>query len=160
MSLRFGFMLPLLSAIGLSACTVSTPFRGPGVETAELPDGQAGDKVFVAMTHAVLKDDPALRDLFFDHVETVERSLAANPGFIGFSKRMRLFGNDAWTMTVWSDEKSLEAFVRNRPHRRAMIKADEAVESSRFARFEMAAGEIPPTWDEALARLELQNSGY
>lgn len=139
---------------GASACTIATPYRGG--ETSE----DTGDTVFVSVTHAVVKEDRASRRLFFDYVENVEKTLPASPGFVGFTKRMVLFGNEAWTMTVWKDESSLERFMRSDAHQSAIRNAFVALESARFARVEMAADEAPLSWEQALAALESESRTY
>ena len=151
---RIPLLLALFSAVGLSACNVSTPFLESGKPTA------AGDTVFVGLTHAVLEDDRQSRSLFFDYVQEVEDSLSANPGYLGFSKRVALFGDDAWTMSIWSDEASMDAFVQGDTHQRAIRKAFRAVESARFARLEINAKDAPPTWEEALQILESDGRSY
>jgi heme-degrading monooxygenase HmoA len=146
--------LPLVSAIGLSACSVSTPFEGPGEAVA------TGQTVYVGLTYAVLQSGQEPRSLFFDYVEQVEESLPRNPGFLGFSKRVKLFGNEAWTMTVWNSEESLDAFVRSETHLRAIRNAFGALESSRFARVEVSAEAAPLSWSEALRVLESEGRSY
>lgn len=154
MSLRTWCAALATLAFGASACTISTPYRG-----AETSD-ETGDTVFVSVTHAVIKEDRASRRLFFDYVADVEESLPASPGYVGFSKRMVLFGNEAWTMTVWKDEASLKRFVRSEAHQNAIRNAFVALESARFARVEMAANEAPLSWEQALAELEVEARTY
>lgn len=154
MQRRTPFLFSLISAIGLSACSVSTPFQGQ-VFT------EANEKtVYVGITHATLRNDLQSRSLFFDYVKEVEDSLPQNPGFLGFSKRLALFGNDAWTMSVWDDQTSMEAFVRSEPHQRAIRNAMASLTSARFARIEIEAAEAPLTWDEALKVLESDSRSY
>ncbi|MEO1118461.1 MAG: hypothetical protein AAFX75_11340 [Pseudomonadota bacterium] len=153
-SLRAWCAAVLTLAFGASACTISTPYR-----TAASSD-ERGDTVFVSVTHAVVKENRASRRLFFEYVENVEESLPASPGYVGFSKRMVLFGNDAWTMTVWKDEASLERFVRSDAHQIAIRNAFVALESARFARVEMAADDAPLSWEQALAALESEARTY
>lgn len=140
--------------LGASACTISTPYRSAA------PSDERGDTVFVSVTHAVVKEHRASRRLFFDYVAIVEESLPTSPGYVGFSKRMVLFGNDAWTMTVWQDEASLERFVRSEAHQNAIRNAFVALESARFARVEIAADDAPLSWEQALAALESEARTY
>ena len=151
---RIPFLAPLVFAIGLSGCNLSTPFRGP---EAAAP---AGPTVYVGLTHAVIRAGRPARELFFDYVEQVEQSLPHNPGFLGFSKRVALFGDDAWTMSVWSDEPSMDAFVRSDAHQRAIRNAVAALQSARFARLEVKAGAAPLAWSEALKILESDGRSY
>lgn len=135
-----------LSALLIGACTMATPFRGPGPASAE-------GVVTLAVTRATLGDDPALRARFWENVARVEASLAAQPGFLGFSKRTEILGDTAWTLTAWADRASLDAFVQGPAHRTAMREANAGLAGSRFVRYEAPAADWPPRWDEALARL-------
>jgi heme-degrading monooxygenase HmoA len=133
----------------LPACTFATGFRfAPGVEPTGAP---AEHEVVVALTHAVLKgtDDA----LFFDQIERVVAGLAQQPGYVGHSLRSSGRG-EAWTMTVWTDEDALDAFVGSRLHREAITAALVAVDKARFHRYRVPMRSLPPDWSMALAQLE------
>jgi heme-degrading monooxygenase HmoA len=135
----------------LGGCTIATPFRGPAADGAKAHGGQ--DRVLVALTHAVLYPDDDLRASFWHHVEQIEVTLPSQPGFLGYSKRAELFGDQAWTMTVWQDAASLRAFVRSPAHRKAMRSGYDALRSARFAQIEIARQAIPLSWKDALELL-------
>ena len=147
-------VLALLAVLGLSACNISTPFRTSG-EPVD-PD----QVVVVAITHAVIKEDAHARARFFDHVATVEESLPANEGFIGFSKRRRVLGNEAWTMTVWTDEDSLNAFMHSPAHLAAIRTTGEVLEAAHFGRVSVRADALPLTWEQGLEILQNSRRGY
>jgi heme-degrading monooxygenase HmoA len=147
----WGRLSILLFGFALGGCTVATPFRGPATDGASA--GRGHDRVIVAMTHAVLGPDDDLRASFWHHVAQVEATLPAQPGFLGHSKRVELFGDQAWTMTVWRDAASLRAFVRSPAHRKAIRGGYDAVTSARFAQVEMKREAIPLSWEEALELL-------
>jgi hypothetical protein len=139
----------------LSGCALATPFRTPpGAE------GALGDQAIAVVTHAVLVDDPGLRRLFWRHTEAVDAALPAQPGYLGHSKRTTLGGGEAWTLTVWSDRRTLEAFVETTVHVTAINEAMKALVRARFARFPVAADEVPPSWRRALAALEERGRTY
>ena len=154
--LKLGIAASALALLG--GCAISTSFQGPGYDrasgTVTLP-GQ--DTVVVALTHAVLGNS---RRNFDRGVERVVDSLEQQPGLIGYSLRRQLFGNEAWTLTVWRDEASLEAFVRSRPHREAVRSAAGELTSAAFRRVELPAAEIPIDWDTALEYLATSQRGY
>jgi len=149
-----------LAALLLGGCVVSTPFVGPGYDPASQRADGGKAQVVLSLTQAVLKDDSEARDLFRDYVEVVEASLPERHGFIGFSKRTELFGSNAWTMTVWSDAASLEAFVDSTPHRAAMQAAMGALVDARFARVNIDRRELPVSWERALELLENNGRHY
>jgi heme-degrading monooxygenase HmoA len=142
-----------LIAACLPSCRVAMPFSGPGYSRSEgvtLPG--AGETVVVAVTHAVV--DNSKRGPFDEGTRRVDESLSSLDGFIGRSLRIHLFGNEAWTMTVWRDEESLDAFVASTTHRRAIRDGMPALKSARFLRFRIPTREVPPSWGDVLKRLD------
>ncbi|MCY2959019.1 MAG: antibiotic biosynthesis monooxygenase [Planctomycetota bacterium] len=139
-------------ALALAACSVKTPFRGPGFEPERgvtLPD--AGDEVVVQITHARL--DRALRSAFDEQTRRVVEDLPKHPGLIGFSVRRELLGDDVWTLSVWRDEPALEDFIRSTTHRRARSEGSSATLESNFRRVPWPTRLVPPSWDQALELL-------
>ena len=157
MKLWIPVIVLLASLVG---CTLATPFRGPGYDRGKGIVLDGVETVYVGLTLAVLKNDRKLQSVFWSNVRKVEASLYQRKGFIGYSKRTRLLGNRAWTMTVWTDEASLEDFVQSDVHQRAIRESMGALESAAFARIEIKPEEIPISWDRAIALLEKQNEGY
>ncbi len=148
----------VLTAFILSGCVISMPFNGPGYESGAGMTLTDGDEVHVAVTYARLKQDQDLRSLFWSYVEKVEGSLEQQKGFIGYSLRKRLFGDEAWTMTVWANEDSLNDFVYGTEHREAMRNAIVSLDTVRTGRFVVNKDQIPLSWDKALALLDEQHS--
>ena len=146
----------VMPAFVLSGCVVSTPFKGPGYEPGKGVTLADVDTVQVAITHAVLNKDKILRSRFWAHLDNVEITLEDRNGFIGYSKRTKLFGNEAWTMSAWADEESLNAFVHNGAHLAAMQQAMIVLEKVRTTRVSLNKDQIPLSWDKALALLETQ----
>ncbi|MDJ0942566.1 MAG: antibiotic biosynthesis monooxygenase [Kiloniellales bacterium] len=153
---RFAVTLALLSVFGLGGCAISTPFQGPGYDRRDGVTVDGEGRLVVAVTKAVLRDDGARRATFWDYVFEVEASLPERPGFVGYSLRRELLGKQAWTMTVWTDEASLAAFVESDIHQAAIREALGALACARFARLEVARDEVPVAWDRALALFEAQ----
>ena len=142
----------------LGGCTISTPFQGPGydrsVGVTEIDDRQT---VVVALTHAVVGDS---RRNFDRGVEGVVDSLESQPGLIGYSLRRELLGNEAWTLTVWRDEASLDAFVRSPAHRQAIQNGMGDITTASFRRIELPAAKIPIDWESALEYLAAPQKTY
>jgi heme-degrading monooxygenase HmoA len=135
--------------LALPACTFATGFRfAPGVERS----GAAADReVVVALTHAVLTGVDDAR--FFAQIERVVAGLDRYPGYVGHS--LRSSGRrEAWTMTVWTDEEALDAFVGSRLHREAITASLVAVDKARFHRYVVPMRSLPPDWSTALTGLE------
>lgn len=142
-------------ALGLSGCAVSTPFQ-----KAEPQSPPSSDAVIVAITEATLGDDAAQRRAFWANVERVDASLPTRDGFLGVSKRTELFGDRVWTMTVWEDEASLDAFVRSDVHQTAIAEAYGGLDGARFVRFEVTLGAVPVAWSDAIERLTTSGRRY
>ncbi|MEL6281892.1 MAG: hypothetical protein AAFQ73_03955 [Pseudomonadota bacterium] len=143
-------------AIGVSGCAIATPF-----EFAEdAPAPTSSSRVVVVITEAQLGDDSVQRRIFWRHVTHVEASLKSNARFLGFAKRLELFGDRAWTMTAWADTESLDAFVRSDAHQTAIAEAYGGLKGARFARVEMARSELPPDWSRMLELLDETGRSY
>jgi len=108
--------------------------------------------VVVALTHAVV--DPAKRKPFDVHTANVVRSMDSHEGLVGFSVRKQLFGNEAWTMTVWRDAAALEAFTRSPVHVAAIRAGAPALVEARFHTLTWPDAKKPPSWRQAKRILE------
>ncbi len=155
-----GLLAVLFGAVASSGCEIATPFRGPGYDAKTGVRNEHARTLLVAVTKAELHDERSLRTRFWNHVDKVEKSLEGRPGFIGFSKRQELFGDQAWTMTVWTDEASLDAFVGSSDHQAAMAEASYLLKSARFVRFQIDRSEVPVPWASALERLAASTRQY
>lgn len=136
----------IASLLGMISCEVGTPFRGPGVAaTAGQRSADGGAEVAVALTHA--KVDWFKRGAFDDYTMRVVNTIEQNDGLIGYSVRRQLLGVEVWTMTVWRDEASLDAFVNSPMHREAIRKGMPAVVEAQFHRMRWPISDLPPSWD-------------
>ncbi|MDJ0833645.1 MAG: hypothetical protein QNJ69_09010 [Gammaproteobacteria bacterium] len=146
-----------LGSILLSGCAMSTPSNQPNQQVDDIVMDR---NYHVVVTHAIMNNDSDDRELFWNHVEAVEASLASSPGIVNFSKRVKLFSNEAWTLTVWEDEDAIDAFRSNASHGRAIAAADQVLIDARFARFMVRGEELPVSWDLAINQLERQHRSY
>lgn len=148
-----------IAVFAAAGCTLESPLRGPGLQgrTSTLAP-TAGPRVVVALTHAVL--DNAQRHPFNAQVRQVLRGIEGQPGLLAYSVRMRPFGNEVWTMTVWEDDAARTRFVGSDLHRSAMTAGLPAVRSARFRHVEVAAADIPLGWDRALHLLDEDSRTY
>ena len=138
----------------LAGCTFATPYRH-----LQAPDRSATQRTaIVVLTHVVVDNDK--RAPFDEHTRRVIDSLADQPGMLGYSVRRQIFGNEAWTMTVWRDENSRARFVASTVHRSAIAASMPALKSVRTKRLELPLKEIPMEWARALQLLEQPSSTY
>ncbi len=136
----------LMAALfGLFACEVSTPYR----RTVLAPESA---EVVVGLTSATL--DRGKRGGFDRYTRQVVDAIEDSPGLLGFSVRRELLGDKVWTMSVWSSEAHLDAFVRSPMHQAAIRNGMPAVLRAQFHRVRRAANLPPLTWAEVKAMLE------
>lgn len=150
-SARASSLRTLLLAVGLSAlagsCALSTPFPRIDMTTAGTPD----DAVVLVLTHIVVAGDR--RDEFDRQTRRVIDSMASRPGLIGYSARRELFGNEAWTMSVWAREADRARFVRSAVHQEAIAQSRSAIVTVRLKRLIVARKDVPRDWAGALELL-------
>lgn len=151
------WLLPVLGLLVLGGCKLATPFRGPAASAASHAPGETA---VVALTHVTLGDDTDKNSVFWDHTGRVIDALPGQPGYLGHSVRRELFGNQAWTMTVWRDESSLRAFVQSEVHQTAIRNGFAAVAGARFANVALSRAEIPVSWTGAERILIERGRGY
>lgn len=147
--------LRCLAPVGLLAlggCAIGMPYR-----TVSAPP-DPGAPVVVALTWATV--DPQRRASFDRYTARLLDILPQQPGLLGYSVRREVFGNEAWTMTVWSSDEARRAFVHSPLHQEAILESYAAVTRTRFVRYVASPAELPPRWDDSLRRLQASGSGY
>lgn len=145
--MKWGIIQMLSILVWISNCTIATPFQKN--DRLKLSDLKKQTLVVVAITEVEIKGSFSLRSIFWNRVSSVRSSLAENEGYLGGAIRRELFGNRAWTMTVWKDEISLDRFVESVEHERAMREGGPAVTKSKFYRGYKQWQEIPLSWETA-----------
>ena len=53
----------------------------------------------------------------------IRRQLRTTPGLVGYALDAQLFRKTFWTLSAWTDEDSLQAFVRAEPHHTVMANS-------------------------------------
>ena len=147
-----GLVSATVGLLGLPGCELAMPVRGPGFDAKRgvmLPD--AGETVVVAVTHAVVDRDK--RGPFDEYTQKVAASLPEQPGFIAYSLRIRPFGDEVWTMTMWVHDDAVDSFTASPVHVRAIREGMPAVTAAQFLRFDWPSRGAPPSWDEIKRRL-------
>jgi hypothetical protein len=148
---RIIFML--IVGVVLSSCSISTPFKF--IEgRAPL---EADREVLVVFTHVVLGEDDSLNELFWRYTFQIEQSLSQARGVVGHSVRKKIFAEEAWTMSAWEDEQSMNEFVRSGLHAEAAVKAGGAISRVEYARMRVRISQLPLSWSVAESALSAQN---
>ena len=142
-------------ALMFVACAVSRPFEGPGFADGEVTVEPEGP-FLVAATYA--RPAKSESDAFHDHVDAIQQSLDAmdaDSGLVGYSLRGEIAGRDNWTLTVWTTEEAMMAFVLSDVHLDAMADADTVLEAGTFVHWEESdPAEIPPDWNRVLDEID------
>lgn len=140
------------AGLALTAFSISTPFVYPQGKAAIAQNAK------LVVTHAFIQDGKS--GPFYSRSEEVVKSLKGQPGLLAYSVRRQLFGNQAWTLTVWDSERSKSAFIRSSAHQSAMAEASSVLSCARFLRVDWS-GEIKNLdWDEVLGRLDTESVSY
>ena len=85
----------------------------------------------------------------------IRRATLRAPGSNGLSLRAAPLSRTFWTLSSWEDRAGLSAFVRSDEHRAVMERYRDSMAGSRFHTWVVdGATEGPPSWGDALERLE------
>jgi quinol monooxygenase YgiN len=89
---------------------------------------------------------------FLLHTARITAQLHRSRGLLGYSLRAEPAAKRFWTLSAWQDEASLQDFVQARPHARTMAALAPHIGATRFIRWTLTGAQLPPRWEEALAR--------
>jgi hypothetical protein len=84
---------------------------------------------------------------------SVMRQLERTDGLVGYSLRAQPLAKTFWTLSAWTDQEALYAFVREMPHRAVMGKLRPHMGATRFTSWTAPGSALPIPWDEATRRL-------
>jgi hypothetical protein len=100
---------------------------------------------------------PSLRLVpgFMRRALAVHRATRRADGAVGASLLAQPAAKVFWTLSAWEDEASLRRFVADPAHRDVMRRYRGTVRHATFTTWTVPAGSpLPPSWDEARARVE------
>jgi len=84
------------------------------------------------------------------------RQVRSAPGCLGASLVARPLRREFCTLSAWESRDALYAFARTQPHRDIMTRMRLTMASSTFTFWEVGAGDLPLSWDDARHRLAVQ----
>lgn len=90
---------------------------------------------------------------FFRAVSAIRKQLADAEGLVGYTLRAKPLARDYWTLSVWTDDSALHAFMRTPPHVRLMSSLKPLMGPTKFVQWEITASDGRPSWAGALDRL-------
>lgn len=131
----------------LAACAVSTPFP----KLQEVGNEKENEKVVLVLTS--ISVDAKNPGEFDRQTRNVIDSMASQRGLLGYSARRELFGNEAWTMSVWESDGERANFVRSAVHQDTIAKSASSIVNVQLKRLTLTRKEIPANWASAIELL-------
>jgi hypothetical protein len=90
---------------------------------------------------------------FFRAVSAVRRQLATAQSLIGYTLRAKPLARDYWTLSVWTDDAALRAFMRTSPHVQVMTSLKPLMGPTKFVTWTATAADGRPSMAAALEYL-------
>lgn len=90
---------------------------------------------------------------FFRAVSAIRKQLVDADGLVGYTLRAKPLARDYWTLSVWTDDAALRAFMGTPPHVGLMSSLKPLMGPTKFVRWEITSADGRPSWDGALDRL-------
>ena len=88
----------------------------------------------------------------------VQRQLKQTSGLVRFGLRTNFIRKRYWTFSVWTDQASLDAFLRAEPHRTAMTRLSQWITPGDAAFVTWESTDDSINWQEGCDRLESSSS--
>lgn len=90
---------------------------------------------------------------FFRGVFAIRRQLATADGLVGYTLRASPLARDYWTLSVWTGNDELRAFMRTPPHVALMSSLKPIMGPTKFITWTITADDGLPTMMAAVDRL-------
>lgn len=130
--------------------TVARPLSGPGYDPETgLVDPQ--DSYVVSTTQILPR--PEKQSDFLALANASVEAAEATDGVVAISLVVEPTCGFARTLTVWRSEAAMMTFAAGAVHADAMSKTFEVGVTGRVTHFEIAAADMPITWDAAIAEI-------
>jgi quinol monooxygenase YgiN len=83
----------------------------------------------------------------------VARQLEHSEGLIGYSLLAQPTKKTFWTLSAWTNQQALRAFVRTMPHMKIMKALQPYMEPTRFTTWQALGSMLPVPWTDAMDHL-------
>lgn len=84
----------------------------------------------------------------------IRGQLSRAPGLVGYSLDAHLLGKTFWTVSAWTDQASMDAFVRQDPHAAGMAAIRPHMGRSAFVSSTVSSDDLPVKWADVRRRVE------
>ncbi len=113
----------------------------------------AGHSYLVILTHLPVRRLWKL-PRFLNYTRKIRGQLEARPeGLVGYSLLAQPLRSDYWTLSAWEGPAALGRFLREDPHREAMVDLPKTLSEFKTWRWKATGTALPPSWDDALTRI-------
>ncbi|NRA47454.1 MAG: hypothetical protein HRU09_21100 [Oligoflexales bacterium] len=146
-------MMPFwLLCVLTASCSLNFagPLKGPLLLDAQIRPNIANE-VIVAISNARLKRH--LRSSFLHTSDELYKNLNEVEGYVGGSMRLEPFGDQVWTLTIWTEKEAMDSFFRE-THMATAFAQNDAIVKFRSTHFSMNSAKIPDTWEQAMEKIE------
>jgi quinol monooxygenase YgiN len=83
----------------------------------------------------------------------VARQLEHSEGLIGYSLLAQPMKKTFWTLSAWTNQEALHAFVRAMPHMKIMKALRPYMDPTKFTTWEVLGSTLPIQWTDAIDHL-------
>jgi heme-degrading monooxygenase HmoA len=124
----------------------------PELKWVAVEDAEPGETVVVLASRLELRSRRHTIG-FFRAATAVRRQVRGSAGALGVALLAKPLRRTYWTLSAWRDQAALDAFVETAPHTGTMARFRPLLRDSKFVTWQVPAGELPISWDEARERL-------
>lgn len=118
----------------------------------QVADADPDTRYLAILTHYPLKAGRRTSRVL-NYIRLVKRRLDRSEGLIGYAFRANFYRQQLWTLSVWTDPEALRDFLGDVAHEQASEDLSSYVERAETRQWRILGREVPPSWDDALARL-------
>ncbi len=122
-------------------------------EWTQVSDVDPDREYLAILTHYPLKAGRRTSRVL-NYVRLVQLQLDRSEGLIGYAFRANLYRQQIWTLSVWTDVAALQTFLDEVSHQQASDDLKAYVGRSVTRQWRILGQDVPPSWDEALAKLD------
>ncbi|MDQ6909638.1 MAG: hypothetical protein M3Z84_02455 [Actinomycetota bacterium] len=111
------------------------------------------DREYVVLASSIPPVSRSSTRRLFQGASAVRKQLARTEGVVGFSLLARPLRKQYATLSVWVDERALDAFTHETPHQTLMANLAPEMGPTKFVRWNITGSDGLPSWGDALQRL-------
>ena len=115
----------------------------PDVAWTAAAEMESGHEYVVMASHLPLRSVTST-PRFFRAVAAISTQLRSTDGLVGYTLRAKPLARDYWTLSVWTDRRALQAFMRTAPHLGVMSSLKPFMRPTKFFEWNITAPDGRP----------------